>query len=191
MFTAAPNVSARIDRQLRSDQSLYGSSLDMLLMNPRRRVEDTISAMQAIVHDAAGHSQDVQQVATVIGAATRNRDVPAQLASLHRYMQDRINFRPDTFGTETLRHPDQLIHEIRVNGKTSCDCDDVAMFFCSIARALGVKPAFVVCAKTQGGEFVHVHPAAEVGGELCGFDPQEGFPPGQFTPCAKRRCFWA
>lgn len=184
----ADPIAAAVLRQLRSDQSAHGTRLDMVLQPGDAGTRQTIAAMRAMVHDAA-KSPRVHQVATTIAGQADNRDREAQLLALDRFIRECIHFKPDTLGAEVLRHPDQIIAEIAANGRTSCDCDDVAMFGASVCMVLGVQPAFITVAAEPDGPFVHVHYAAILNGRMIPFDPQERVPPGVWTPAARRAGF--
>lgn len=131
----------------------------------------------------------VVAAASAIAASVPNRDKMGQLLALDRFMRDCVHFRGDPVGLEMLRSPSTLLAEIAVSphGRTSGDCDEVAMLFGSIVRALGMRPLLVIVARTADRPFHHVHPAVEVvPGGVIPFDPQERVKPGTWTPAAKR-----
>lgn len=185
--------AAAVLRQLRSDQRPYAARLDIDAGDGDQSTRNTIAAMRAIVHHAA-RSPKVHQVASVLAARTAPKDVAAQLAGLDGFIRECVQFKPDTMGLEVLRHPDQLLSEIAANGRTSCDCDDVAMLGASVCRVLGVKPAFITVGHEPEGAYVHVHYAALAdfpAPTLVPFDPQEHIPPGVWTPAGRRAGWWA
>lgn len=186
MRTSATN--ANILRLLRSDQHHYQSVRSAPLQPGLDGIEQTIRRMQAVVARAKT-SQMVQQVATAIVGSQPNRNVPAQLLALDQFLRACVRFKPDTLGAEVLRAPDQLLHEIGVNGITGADCDDVAVLGASIAQSLGRRPYFVVCSKRVGGPWIHVHYAVQAvtGAKPIPFDPQERMRPGEWTTPPDRR----
>lgn len=190
------SVSKSIQRQLNSDDAgrLYGRVLRIPIGVGDESVARTIAAMKAIIDDAAW-KPPVQQVAATLVANATNRAPLAQLAGLDAWIRDVVNFKRDTLGEEVLRHPTQLIHEITVNGRTACDCDDVAMLGASVIRAMGYRPFLRVVGRDAAGPFTHVHFGALVplngSPRLVPMDPQERIPMGTATPGARERAWWA
>lgn len=184
------DVTASVLRLLRGPRHEHAGVLRMPAARGDQGAADTIEAMRRIVYDA-DRSPHVHQWASAIVAASPNRDRYAQLDALRRSLIDTLNFKPDTFGSEVLRTPDQLISEIRINGKTACDCDDVAMLGVSISRSMGMEGAFVTIARTDPGNFVHVYFAVKtINMGWIPLDPQERVPLGVWTPGGKRCTLW-
>jgi hypothetical protein len=174
-------VTDAVLRQLRGDQKPYTAPLSLRIPEGEAGTLATLEAMSAVVDDAQ-RSPLVVQVAATIAASAPNRDYAAQLLALDQLCRDVFIFKPDSWGYEDIRHPDQLITEIRNNGRTACDCDDVSTFGASIIRALGRKPFFCACRRYVDGPFVHVHFGVSIAnGQMIPLDPQERIPAGQWT----------
>lgn len=186
-------TAAAVIKQLNTDQRGHAATLNMELGQGDTATKQTIAAMRAIVHDAAG-SPLVHQAASTIAAKAPNRDKWAQLLGLDAFLRECVHFKPDTLGREVLRHPAQLLREIAANGVASCDCDDVAMLGASIVRVLGMRPAFITVGGSPDAGYSHVHYAAlwpMPTTRLIPFDPQERIQPGTWTPAARRAGWWA
>ena len=155
-----------------------------------RGVEITVRAMREIAREAALESERVHQLAIRLAAMSSNRDRRAQLVTLWRFLRTGVNFKPDTFDAEHLRIPDQLLDEIAAHGRTSADCDDVAMLAASIIMALGMRAGVAVVGR--GRRFEHVFAVADLGdGRPFTLDPQERIPPGKWPAgISRRRVFW-
>lgn len=172
---------------------LYGSTRTIDLAGTSDQVtEGTVAIMWAMVHDT-DRSQAAQRVASRLAAQCGQRDFLCQLSRIYSWITESVRFKRDTFGAEHLRHPDQLIAEIERDGRTSADCDDVAMLGAALVRAMGFEPAIIVQAATPTGPFEHVYFGAILDGGLVHMDPQERTPFGYPTPPtnARRRVFRA
>ncbi len=185
---SARDSTPKILRLIRSDQNVYGQVRKAPLPDGEAGTDHTIERMRAAV-GRSRTSQMVHQVAAAIAGDQPNRDKPAQLLALDTFLRRTVHFKPDTLGAEVLRDPEQLLHEIGVNGTTGADCDDVATLGASIVQSLGMRPYFVVCAKRPGGPWIHVHYAAQPssGSRLIPFDPQERVRPGDWTTTEDKR----
>jgi len=187
------DATGAVLRQLRGSQRPYDMTFQIPLGDGENGVVRTVGAMRAIIRDAAD-SPTVHQFASTIAASVPNRSRRAQLYALDQTMRDLLHFKEDTKGREVLRHPDQLLHEIGLNGVASCDCDDQTMLGAATLRALGFNPAIVTIVPPGEDEFKHVHFAAllhEPEAHLFPLDPQERIPPGTWTPAERRRAWWA
>lgn len=174
--------------------SLYnGAQSFQLAGTPDQVTDQTIEIMRAGIIDT-DRTQVVHRLATAIAAAAPNRDFRAQLLGVYNYLAHNINFKRDTHGREHLRHPDQLVLEIAnsPDGKTSADCDDVAMLGAALVRHLGMQPILYVMAPGQVGNFEHVYFGAQLNGHDIPMDPQERTPFGNHTPPmgARRRRYY-
>lgn len=134
--------------------------------------------MQGLVDDAVMASPLVERTAAAIAADAPQGDFTAQLRNLYNFIAQRVRFRKDTFPTEHLRHPDQLLGMIREHGMTSADCDDGTMLAAALARSLGWPAFFVVVGRRADGPLEHVLPAVAVQGVVLRMDPQHRRPPG-------------
>ncbi len=148
----------------------------------RQRVSWTLGAMRALVDDAVESSPLAERTASAIATAGAQRDLAGQVQRLYGFLASRVRFRKDTFPAEHLRHPDQLLSEIRERGVTSADCDDLAMLAATLLRCLGFPAYFVVVGKRKDRPFQHVYPALDFGGRIIEMDPQERRPIGPITP---------
>lgn len=181
-------VCRAVRNVLTADPTIYARSERRVLADGVRGTDQTLSIMR----DVAEHASKlglVVAVASAIVAQSANRDVFAAMLSLDRWLRETVKFKADTLGAEVLRHPLQLLSEIKSNGVTACDCDEVATMAAAIIRAMGHQPYFVVYRREAGGPFVHVAYAVSINGSApIPFDPQERVKPGQWThPMASHR----
>ena len=88
-------------------------------------------------------------------------DKIGQLASLYRFVRDRVYFVADIFGVETLQSPRYTL------SIGAGDCDDRATLLVAMARAIGIPAMFsfkVVAANPSSRAFSHVYVVADFGG---------------------------
>jgi hypothetical protein len=158
------------------------------LPNGDAGIAATIAGMQAAI-DEAVYGEDgwlLKRVARTIrrGAAATRADVPKRL---YQWCQDNIRFQADPPDVELLRLPAQIARaavygKILRGEKIGADCDDLAMFACSILAVWGYKPVLITVGRTAqqlGGRFEHVfYGIRGDNGQLTPYDPQENVPPG-------------
>lgn len=171
--------------------SLYPHNATMRAELPKgdAGIEATIESMRAIVIHATG-SPIMQSIAARLSARADRKDRLGQVRQVRDWARRVLLFKPDGFGQETLRIPEQLIADIAEAGKTSADCDDSAMLIASLLSILGLRTAFVIISTRPGGPFVHVFAAIVTPQDgLVAIDAQEGFAVGTHPPYAERRVF--
>lgn len=142
--------------------------------------------MRAFVDDAVLRGQAVHRLAAKLAASAGQFDRPAQVRALYDWLVRSIVFKKDTFPTEHLRHPEQLIAEVAQDGRTAADCDDLAMLAAAVLRSLGFRAVFIVAARTDLGPWEHVLPGYIDGGTLVPVDAQQRAPIGALPPVVRR-----
>lgn len=174
---------------------VYGRSLRVELpTDPDERVEATLQAMRAMIHHT-DVTQHVHRLATEIVARHANRDRRAWIEDVFTLLSPAerggaMQFKPDVFGKEVLRHPDQLVKEIREHSTTSADCDDRAMLGAALLRAMGFKTVLIVVGKSRSGPYQHVFFGVVLGkgaGRVLALDPQECDRPGMWVEHERRK----
>lgn len=68
----------------------------------------------------------------------------ASAALIRRFLTDRMTFRRDPRGIELLIAPTHQLTTIRIMGRGSGDCDDVALLGAALGLAAGLRARFVV-----------------------------------------------
>lgn len=152
------------------------------------RTAATLQAMRGVAH-AAAESAIVRDFAREFGLASASVSAPPGIFSTLLYgLMNLVKFRPDPDGVELLRHPAEMLEEIRESAATEGDCDDLAMLAAALALAAGRRPAFIVVARRPApAPYEHVYYGlVDAAGTLVPFDPQQRTPPGRFTPGARQ-----
>lgn len=102
-------------------------------------------------------------------AGAAGHDPRAELQALYQFVRDRITFRADIAGVETLQSPRYTLTA------RAGDCDDKAVLLAALARAVGIPAelAFRVVALNRAtpGAFSHVYVVARVQGQAIALDP--------------------
>lgn len=166
--------------------SSYGESLRLTVPDGEPGTWATVDAMRAMVDDAVMFSPLVQRIASAIVASAPRRDQPQQAVELWNFIRRSIVFKKDTWRTEHLRHPDQLLTEIAQQGRTAADCDCVAMLGAALLRSMGMPAFFVLASKRDDQVLEHIFFATKIRGAMVPLDPQENLPPGAWPATTRR-----
>lgn len=151
-------------------------------------VEETLHAMRAVIHDASENSHAVKSLSMHLRLKAGIALLPREV---YDYITRTFEFAADPRDTDAMMRPDEMIAALlqdRGEKPIARDCDDVAVFACSLLRAAGIPTALIVMSKTPTGPFEHVYwgvidavaPTHERP-SVIPFDPQERTPPGQWT----------
>ncbi len=130
-------------------------------------IRQTMERMRALATEGA---KDVAVRETALGIVRRVPDHAhrAELDALFRFVRDRIAFRNDIHGVETLQSPRYTL-EVAAG-----DCDDRATLLVALARSIGIPAEFryrVVAADPRSKAFSHVYAVARLDGEDIPLDP--------------------
>jgi hypothetical protein len=105
-------------------------------------------------------------------------DTAAEVTALQHFVRDRIKYRMDVEGVETLRTPPVTLQ------MEAGDCDDKATLLCTLLATIGYSCAFFAVG-FNGVDFSHVLAGVRLGS---GYVPLEtivpGAEPGWFPPGA-------
>lgn len=132
----------------------YDSHLRITLPGGDAGVFATLWAMKAFVDDAVERSPALANLATMIGRRCKTKMQKAH--AVYEFLKRNVKFVKDPAGLEHVRHPDQLLEEIRHRGQTAGDCDDVATLGAALLKKLGLQACFIVAGRRRGGRFEHV-----------------------------------
>ncbi len=174
--------------------SLYGHELRFKPSPGERGTSEFLAMMSAFVE--MSHRRGIAKAAARSIAAAAGPGSPAQLRGVYDYIARHVEFEPDPPFEDLVRDPDQLIDEIRRNGRTRGDCDDVATLGASLLWNLPTPhlPVFILTGRkpatypdTGKVKLRHVFYGARLYQARTGFgatdgvvpyDPQERVSPG-------------
>lgn len=167
-------------------EGVYGDELRFQLAPGEQGISESLAAMAAFVDAARSHPAVKLAVARLRVQAVRAQH-PFAL-ELYDWIVRRVKFKPDPTGTETVRHPAQLLTEIGTAGEALADCDCVAVLAASILAAAGYEPVWFVVGRPGDLDAAgrvklkHIYYGVRAGLTWVPFDPQEGVPPGMHPP---------
>jgi hypothetical protein len=150
-------------------------------------IDQTVQAMRAVIHDASEDSRAVKALATRLRTEAGIGRLPL---AVYDYIRKTFVFAADPRDVDAMMRPDEMIAAIHRSGTHTVarDCDDVAVFACSLLRVFDIPTVLIVMSKERSGPFLHVFYGvvganAETHGPppITPFDPQERIAPGQWT----------
>lgn len=162
-------------------------------------IDRTIDAMRALARDAAEHSLEVGVAALRVfeGKNAASLDLIRAAGMLYRFLASCVLYEDDPEEVEYLRHPDLMLHPIRLGETARGDCDDRATLGAALAIRAGFRPAFVVMTRRPWpAEYEHVYLALMINphgpatrANCIPLDPQERKPLGQWHEAARERIY--
>ncbi len=99
-------------------------------------------------------------------ARVQNKNTPAAVAALYRYVSQNIRYIPDPLDVETIQDPEATL-KIKAG-----DCDDHATVLAALAASIGVPVRFRVIGPSADN-FQHIFPELYVGGRWLPADTTE------------------
>jgi len=142
----------------------------------------TVHAMRAVARDAAERSPRLR----LFAAHLYDKDQNVRLRNVYRFLAERVIFRRDPPGLETIIHPENMLAQVQARGFALGDCDDRATLGAALHLAMADAPAFVIMARRAASPFEHVFYAVRQAGAWVPADPQERFPLGVWPPAQRR-----
>jgi transglutaminase-like putative cysteine protease len=126
----------------------------------------TLEIMRRLTHEGA---TDPTVRAASIAALTnvRSHDARGEIASLFRFVRDRVAFRRDPVRTEWLQ---AARHTLSL---AAGDCDDRAVLLAAMLRSVGIPAWFRVVAldRSRPTTFSHVYVVVKMGDQVIPLDP--------------------
>lgn len=131
----------------------HGATLALAMPGGDAGIVTTLWAMKACVDDALEHRGPAALLGEMFDVG---EPVRTTARKIYEFLRKHVLFKRDPAGIEHVRHPDQLAVEVENGGIALADCDDVATFGATLARAAGLTAFFVVVSTRPAGEFHHV-----------------------------------
>ncbi|MBS0187218.1 MAG: hypothetical protein JSS51_04060 [Planctomycetes bacterium] len=172
----------------------YDRTLTLTIREGDAGTDDTIAAMIAVAQNAATTMRE--DLRFLFGAL-----------DIYRALDMFVDFKADPERVELVRHPAQMIAEIRASGSTKGDCDDRATLGVSAMLASYMPNVVLVVAGSKvDQDFQHVYcgqyrnnnsvrsirdywDRAFLTRDVYGIDPQERTPPGEHPKAARYRVY--
>lgn len=81
----------------------------------------------------------------------------AQARTIRTWLEQNTAFQRDPYGVEAIHTPEAMIRQVLTRGRTSVDCDDVAVLAASLGLTLGLKARFVTVGfNSPNAPYAHV-----------------------------------
>lgn len=146
----------------------------------------TLATMQRLAVDGS-KDLDVRSTALSVlrASGVASHDHKRELEALYRFVRDRVAFRRDVYGVETLQAPRVTLQQM------AGDCDDRAILLAAMLRAVGspatVRFRVIAADPRRASRFTHVYVMARLGGRDIALDPTyQGTPAGWQHPSPLR-----
>lgn len=142
------------------------------IVKPSRGYRHTLSEMRRLV-DSGRRSPSVVARARELTRHLEDRDVGAEVHTVHDFVRDNVRYTNDPWGVETLTDPRDMLREVDMAGRASEDCDSHVVLEASLLESLGHPTRFQVAAMDPGrpGDPSHVYLETRVAGEWVPLDP--------------------
>jgi len=144
--------------------------------NNKRKFEASIQAMVLLIRRFRTNPH-IRKTALGIIRDVPERDHRAEAATLHAFVRDRIPFRRDIHGVETISTPDVTL-------MYGGDCDDKALLLAVLLESVGFITRLIVVTNNFLKNFSHILPEVNIEGT---WYPMETIRPLPFGKMAKFR----
>lgn len=131
------------------------------MRNGMAGIYDEINVMISYVRHFSGDPGVVEQARAVVMSCPV-RDQKCEALAIHEFVRDRVRFVPDPTDKEVIATPALMLENIRSQGRTSGDCDEISTLEASLLSAVGIPARFRFGG--EGLELTHVWVQAEVEG---------------------------
>lgn len=134
----------------------------------KRGTAETVAIMARLAMGVWGaRSERIRSLALAIvrHAKIAGKDYPAEVATIHRWVQSAIRYTRDPVGQETVQTPEHTALVTRAG-----DCDDFSVLEAALLGALGHPTRFITIGYTPQA-FSHVYLEVNVRGRWIALDP--------------------
>lgn len=126
-------------------------------IKPFRGPETTIETMREMAKGPRGErSVLVRSVTESVVRELQPKDYLSEILAVRHFVATRCRYLNDPLTTEFVKDPQRQVEEILARGKTTVDCDEMALLIATMARQLGREADFVTVGFGLPGRFSHV-----------------------------------
>jgi transglutaminase-like putative cysteine protease len=122
----------------------------------------------------------IRAAALSILANVPARDAGREIQTIFFFVRDRVKFRGDVRGVETLQTPEITLKYL------AGDCDDKVTLLNSLLETVGYKTRLVTITQVVGGPQSHVYSEVYAGGRWIPLETVREVAPGFAPPAAER-----
>lgn len=132
----------------------------------------TLRIMRELVREWKMHPR-LRQLAKSIVQGCASKNTKCEVASIHRYISNKIRYVRDVQGVETVQAPDVTLRD------KAGDCDDQAVLVGALLCSVG-HPVRFVAVGFRPGRFAHVYTETPIGPNWVAVETTEkGWPLGR------------
>jgi hypothetical protein len=126
-------------------------------IRPFRGPETTIQTMREMAQGNRGErSVLVRSVTESVVRQLQPKDYLSEILAVRHFAATRCRYLNDPLTTEFVKDPQRMIEEILAHGKTTVDCDEIALLIATMLRQLGREADYVTVGFGIPGRFSHV-----------------------------------
>ncbi len=128
-------------------------------------VRHTLCVMSAMVRQAK-ITETIWRLAQDLISDLPQKDYAGEVRRLFYFVRDRIRYRHDVRGVETLQTPEATLR------LKQGDCDDKSTLLAALLESIGKRTRFVAVGFVPG-QFAHVYPQVNLAGKWLGLETTE------------------
>lgn len=126
-------------------------------IRPFRGPGTTIATMTEMAKGNRGErSVLLRSVTESIVRELQPKDYLSEILAVRHFVASHGRYLNDPLATEFVKDPQRMAEEILAHGKTTVDCDELALLIATMARQLGREAEFVTVGFGAPGRFSHV-----------------------------------
>lgn len=138
---------------------------------------DTLNKMREHAWGARGEkSPVVREMTESVVSGIREKDYLSEILAVRNFGIQGIHYLNDPLHVEYIKDPERMVTEIRANGRTLADCDEIAQLLATMILQIGRVAEFVVVGFGEPGDYTHVFARAKEpkSGQWIVIDPVAG-----------------
>ncbi len=138
---------------------------------------DTLNKMREHVWGNRGEkSPVVRQFTEDVVRGIRDKDYLSEILAIRNVGLSKVHYINDPLHVEYIKDPERMVNEIRADGQTLADCDEIASLIATLCLQVGRLVEFVVVGFGHPGDYSHVfcHAKEPKSGEWITCDPVAG-----------------
>lgn len=137
---------------------------------------ETLRIMARLVREYR-KSLPIRELAlSIVRQVAGHKNFRGQVAALHSWVQDNIQYVRDIEGVETVQTPLKTLDYMQG------DCDDQSVLLATLLMSVGFRPRFVAIKTDSYGPFCHVFTEVSAGKKWLPLETTERWPAGKGPP---------
>lgn len=126
-------------------------------MGPFRGAPSTLGTMVSQVKGPRGErSVFLRSMTEGVVRGLQDKDYLSEILAIRNFVAERIRYTNDPLTTEWVKDPQRMAEEIRQDGRSIADCDEIASLIATMCRQVGREAEFVTVGFDRPNVFTHV-----------------------------------